>query len=171
MRSNTYIFGGPVPPAYLEAICAVCDILTSPEYDLIHARLNRNLKRLTSGAERLGLAVMGGQTPIISVLAGDEAATLEGCEWIKHFDQLNPKRRSVYACIESLINLADMGDTGPYLDALRQLYGAGTVEQAHALIMQTDRFMGIPAPGLLLEGCEMHRKLLAAYDKVHVRAA
>jgi ribosomal protein S12 methylthiotransferase accessory factor len=108
---------------------------------------------------------------LLALAIGDEAATLEGCEWIKHFDQLNPKRRSVYACIESLINLADMGDTGPYLDALRQLYGAGTVEQAHALIMQTDRFMGIPAPGLMLEGCEMHRKLLAAYDKVHARAA
>jgi len=108
---------------------------------------------------------------LLALAIGDEAATLEGCEWIKHFDQIDPKRRSVYACIESLINLADMGDTGPYLDALRQLYGAGTVEQAHALIMQTDRFMGIPAPGLMLEGCEMHRKLLAAYDKVHTRAA
>src|SRR5262249_14438834 len=32
MRSNTYIFGGPVTPAYLEAICTVCDILNSPEY-------------------------------------------------------------------------------------------------------------------------------------------
>ena len=66
---------------------------------------------------------------------------------------------------------SDIGDTGPYLDALRQLYGAGAVAQAHALIMQTDRFMGIPAPGLMLEGCEMHHKLLVAYDKVHVRAA
>ena len=107
---------------------------------------------------------------LLALAIGDEAATLEGCEWIKHFDQLNPQRRRVYACIESLINLADMGDTGPYLDSLRQLYGAGTVEQAHALIMQTDRFMGISAPGLALEGCEMHRKLLAAYDKVHGRS-
>ena len=32
MRSNTFIFGGPVPPPYLAAICAVCDILESPEY-------------------------------------------------------------------------------------------------------------------------------------------
>jgi 7-keto-8-aminopelargonate synthetase-like enzyme len=76
MRSNTYIFGGPVPPAYLEAICAVCDILTSPEYDLLQARLHRNLQRLTTGARRLGLAVLGGQTPIISVMVGDEADTL-----------------------------------------------------------------------------------------------
>jgi ribosomal protein S12 methylthiotransferase accessory factor len=64
-----------------------------------------------------------------------------------------------------------MGDSGPYLDALRQLYGAGAVAQAHALIMQTDRFMGLPSPGLSLEACEMHRKLLMAYDKVHPRTA
>jgi len=106
---------------------------------------------------------------LLALAIGDEAATLEGCEWIKHFDQLNPQRRNVYACIETIINLADIGDSGPYMDALRQLYGAGAVEQAHALIMQTDRFMGISAPGLMLEGCEMHQKLLQAYDKVHTR--
>src|SRR5579884_555089 len=33
MRSNTYIFGGPVPPPYLEAIGVVCGILMSAEYD------------------------------------------------------------------------------------------------------------------------------------------
>jgi ribosomal protein S12 methylthiotransferase accessory factor len=108
---------------------------------------------------------------LLALAIGDEASTLEGCDWIRHFEQINPQRRNVYACIESLINLADMGDTGPYLDAMRQLYGAGAVSQAHALIMQTDRFMGISAPGLLMEGCEMHRKLLIAYDKVHVRPA
>src|SRR5262245_5660698 len=32
MRSSTYIFGGPVPPPYLEAICTVVDILASDEY-------------------------------------------------------------------------------------------------------------------------------------------
>jgi ribosomal protein S12 methylthiotransferase accessory factor len=107
---------------------------------------------------------------LLALAIGDEAATLEGCDWIRHFDQLNPQRRAVYACIECLINLADMGDSGPYLDALRQLYGVGAVAQAHALIMQTDRFMGIASLGLMLEGCEMHRKLLLAYDKVHPRA-
>ncbi len=107
---------------------------------------------------------------LLALAIGDEAATLEGCEWIKHFEQAHPQRRKVYACIESLIQLADMGDTGPYLSALRQLYGAGAVEQAHALIMQTDRFMGLSAPGLMMEGCEMHQKLLRAYDKVHARA-
>lgn len=77
MRSNTYIFGGPVAPAYLEAICTVCDILTSAEYDLLHGRLHANLRRLTEGARRLGLVVLGGETPIISILVGDEHSTLQ----------------------------------------------------------------------------------------------
>jgi glycine C-acetyltransferase len=76
MRSNTYIFGGPVAPAYLDAICVVCDILMSGEYELLSRRLNGNLQRLTTGAQRLGLTVLGGKTPIISILAGDEAVTL-----------------------------------------------------------------------------------------------
>jgi 7-keto-8-aminopelargonate synthetase-like enzyme len=85
MRSNTYIFGGPVPPAYLEGICTVCKILMSPEYDQLSARLHSQVQRLTSGATRLGLAVLGGQTPIISVLIGDEAATLNAGSYL--FDQ------------------------------------------------------------------------------------
>ncbi len=77
MRSNTYIFGGPVPPPYLEAICTVCDILCSDEYDTLKAALQANLQRLTQGVQELNLAVLGGQTPIISVLVGDEKDTLQ----------------------------------------------------------------------------------------------
>jgi glycine C-acetyltransferase len=76
MRSNTYIFGGPVAPPYLEAICTVCDILTSGEYELLRARLQRNVLHLTTGAVALDLAVLGGETPIVSILVGDEADTL-----------------------------------------------------------------------------------------------
>jgi len=76
MRSNTYIFGGPVPPPYLDAVCTVCDILMSDEYELLAARLRRNLQQLTRGLVGLGLAVLGGETPIVSVLVGDEAETL-----------------------------------------------------------------------------------------------
>jgi glycine C-acetyltransferase len=76
MRSNTWIFGGPVPPPYLEAVCVVCDILMSSEYDMLHGRLQKNLHHLTTGLRNLGLAVYGGRTPIISVLVGDEGDTL-----------------------------------------------------------------------------------------------
>jgi 7-keto-8-aminopelargonate synthetase-like enzyme len=82
MRSNTYIFGGPVAPPYLEAVCAVCDILNSGEYELLIGRLQNNLRRLVNGLRGLGLAILGGQTPIISVLVGDEAATLSGGQFL-----------------------------------------------------------------------------------------
>ena len=35
IRSGPIIFGGPVPPPYLEAVCRVVDILDSPEYDAL----------------------------------------------------------------------------------------------------------------------------------------
>jgi 7-keto-8-aminopelargonate synthetase-like enzyme len=76
MRSNTYIFGGPVTPPYLEAICTVCDILMSDEYAGLSGRLKSNLARLRAGLARLGLDVQGGETPILSVLVGGEEETL-----------------------------------------------------------------------------------------------
>src|SRR5262249_7403650 len=76
MRSNTFIFSGPVVPPYLDAICVVCDILESDEYKRLSARLQSNLQQLRDGLTDLGLVVSGGVTPIVSVLVGDEADTL-----------------------------------------------------------------------------------------------
>ena len=103
---------------------------------------------------------------LLALACGDEAATVEGCEWIRQFDQMAPQRRAVYACIETLVLLTDRGDTAPYVGAIRQLFGSGVFEQAHALIMQTDRFMGISSPGLLMKGCEVQHQLWSAYAKV-----
>jgi 7-keto-8-aminopelargonate synthetase-like enzyme len=77
LRSNSLIFGGPVPPPYLEAVSAAVDILNSPEYPRLRARLDANVRRLTDGASRLGLVVMGGLVPIVSVLVGPEETTLQ----------------------------------------------------------------------------------------------
>lgn len=77
MRSNTYIFGGPVVPPYLDAVCEVCDILQSDEFDRLIGRLQANLGRLRDGLTRLGLVVQGGLTPILSVLVGGEEETLK----------------------------------------------------------------------------------------------
>lgn len=85
MRSNTYIFGGPVGPPYLEAICAVCDILTSGEYLLILENLRRNQRELVYGLKNLGLNVLGGETPIVSIVSGDETNTLKAGKML--FDQ------------------------------------------------------------------------------------
>ncbi|MGB8852698.1 MAG: pyridoxal phosphate-dependent aminotransferase family protein [Pirellulales bacterium] len=71
IKSSTFIFGGPVPPPYLAAICAVCDIFMSPEYDALLAALRDRTRQLTAGLDRLGIAYHDGQAAIVSVLVGD----------------------------------------------------------------------------------------------------
>jgi 7-keto-8-aminopelargonate synthetase-like enzyme len=85
MRSNSYIFGGPVVPAYLDAVCTVVDILQSDEYQVLRARLEGFVAQLTKGLDQLDLIASGGATPIISVLVGDEADTLRAGKFL--FDQ------------------------------------------------------------------------------------
>lgn len=82
IRSSTFIFGGPVPPPYLAAICAVCDILESPEYDVLSGHLHFLMQRLTEGATSLGLRVLGGEAPIISITIGDIERTFEAGKWL-----------------------------------------------------------------------------------------
>jgi 7-keto-8-aminopelargonate synthetase-like enzyme len=82
LRSNSIIFGGPVPPPYLEAVSEVVDILSSPEYPVLRAKLDANVQHLAEGASRLGFAVLGGLVPIVSVLIGEEQATLRAGKFI-----------------------------------------------------------------------------------------
>lgn len=101
---------------------------------------------------------------LLALAIGDEEAIREGCDWIRNFEQLNEQRRRVYRCIENLLNL---DDAERYSDALQQLYGADALQQATALLNREQRFFGLDAPGMRLAGCDMHQRLLAAYDKLH----
>src|SRR5262249_15559549 len=82
IRSSPYVFGGPVVPCYLEAIEAVIDILSSGEYEYLRSRLDSHIKQLTRGLSDIGLTIMGGATPIVSVLIGDEAHTLRAGKFL-----------------------------------------------------------------------------------------
>jgi 7-keto-8-aminopelargonate synthetase-like enzyme len=82
LRSNPLIFGGPVPPPYLEAGCAALDVVASPEYAALRAKLDANVHRLADGATQLDLAVLGGLVPIVSVLVGPEEATLKAGKFL-----------------------------------------------------------------------------------------
>ena len=64
IRSSTFIFGGPVPPPYLAAICAVCDIFMSPEYEMILKSLRERIQRVRLGLDALGLAYHCGMRPL-----------------------------------------------------------------------------------------------------------
>ncbi|MHC5541385.1 aminotransferase class I/II-fold pyridoxal phosphate-dependent enzyme [Singulisphaera rosea] len=85
IRSNPYIFGGPVVPPYLEAIGTVVDILRSADYAPLRDQLVAHVERLTTGLTALGYSVIGGVTPIVSVPIGDEADTLFAGKFL--FDQ------------------------------------------------------------------------------------
>ncbi|MFO0878080.1 MAG: pyridoxal phosphate-dependent aminotransferase family protein [Gemmataceae bacterium] len=85
MRSNTYIFGGPVVPPYLEAVCFVCDLLQSAEFDDLIGHLHGLMAHLRQGLEALHLVVQGGVTPILSVLVGGEEETLQAGRYL--FDE------------------------------------------------------------------------------------
>ncbi len=82
IRSSSYVFGGPVVPPYLEAIGTVIDILRSDEYDALRTRLDAHIERLSRGLAGLGLTVIGGSTPIVSVMIGDEADTLNAGKFL-----------------------------------------------------------------------------------------
>lgn len=82
IRSSTFIFGGPVPPPYLAAIIAATELLDSDEGDELVAHLRGLMARLTDGLRRLGLIVLGGQAPIVSVQVGDIEHTLAAGKWL-----------------------------------------------------------------------------------------
>ena len=67
---------------YLEAVCVAIDILASPEYARLRGKLDANVRRLVAGATALGLAVLGGLVPIVSVLVGPEEATLRAGRYL-----------------------------------------------------------------------------------------
>jgi ribosomal protein S12 methylthiotransferase accessory factor len=54
---------------------------------------------------------------------------------------------------------------------LAALYGTETVAKAQSLISRETRFFDLPDPGIELQGCLMHQRLLDAYAKVHRRHA
>jgi len=128
--------------------------------------------------EILGLAIpldtvwkelrIGELKTLLALAVGDTEATLEGCDWIRHFQEMKPARRLVYRCIESLINL---DDTENYRRSLNLLYGAETLRQAEALLNHSEKFFGLDTLGADMEGSAMHQTLLAAYDKLFVGVA
>ncbi len=123
--------------------------------------------------EILGLAVPAGTAwkelrvgelkTLLALAIGDEEATRDGCDWIRHYQQLNPARRLVYRCIESLL---DLNNVNNYRRSLNLLYGEQTVRQAQALLDSSERFFGLDTLGADMEGSTMHQSLLAAYDKL-----
>ena len=99
---------------------------------------------------------------MLALAVGDTDAVLEGCEWVRQFEQLDAGRRRVYQCIATLLA---MDDPNIFEEALVALYGDDTLDMASDLIDGETRFFGLASPGLNLDGCDLHGRLLAEYAK------
>ena len=100
---------------------------------------------------------------LLALAIGDMDASRDGCHWLRHFEQINPARHTVYCCLDTLLNLPE---PGAYETALASLYGAETLAQAQSLLRGELRFFGLPAIGMDVVGSDIHQRLLAAYGKV-----
>ena len=104
---------------------------------------------------------------MLALAAGDMDAVREGCEWVRQFEQLDTMRRRTYQCIATLL---DMDDPDAFEAALVDLYGDDTLDLATDLIDGEVRFFGLQSPGMNLDGCELHQRLLKEYEKAHAPA-
>jgi ribosomal protein S12 methylthiotransferase accessory factor len=73
-----------------------------------------------------------------------------------------PPAAAPISCIETLL---DMEDPDAYEAALVGLYGDETLDLATDLIDGEMRFFGLQSPGLNLEGCDLHQRLIKQYEK------
>jgi ribosomal protein S12 methylthiotransferase accessory factor len=91
-----------------------------------------------------------------------------GVDWCLHFAPLDPERRPLYLCLQTLLQIEtdDTLNTNEYLPTIERLYGRDLVERAQKLIDGFEKFDGLHASDLTLAGFEMHQKLLTSYEKL-----
>ena len=98
-------------------------------------------------------------TELITLLAlktQDNERIQEGCEWLLHFQQINPRRLKTYQCINTVLQLDGMTDYG---SALEKLYTRPVFKDALALIDGEDVFP-------LISDWKMHGLLIDGYKKI-----
>ncbi|STR45752.1 hypothetical protein [Iodobacter fluviatilis] len=83
---------------------------------------------------------MGELKTLLALAIGDKHATLQGCDWVHHFSQMEESRRRVYRCVDSLIN---MHKTEMFHHSLELMYGTETLYLAMDLLKRKQRFFGL----------------------------
>ncbi len=91
-----------------------------------------------------------------------------GVDWCLHFAPLDPERRTLYLCLQTLLQIEtdDTLNSHEYLPTIERMYGRDLVERAKKLIDGFEKFDGLHESDLGLRGFEMHQKLLTSYEKL-----
>ncbi len=91
-----------------------------------------------------------------------------GVDWSLHFAPLDPERRTLYLCLQTLLQIEtdDTLNSNEYLPTIERMYGRDLVERAKKLIDGFEKFDGLHESDLGLRGFEMHQRLLTSYEKL-----
>ncbi len=123
LRANTYAYGGPIPPPYLEALLTVCDILDSTEYERLLGRLRARIEHFSRGVESLGIALLGKDAPILSIPIGEPTAALKAGRWL--FDRGYYVQSSIFPAVPLMGSLLRIQINANHsLEAIDGLLGA-----------------------------------------------
>ena len=93
---------------------------------------------------------------LLALKVQDNERIQEGCEWLLHFKQLNPRRLKTYQCINTILQLDNMTN---YATALEKLYTRAILNDGLALIDGEDAFP-------LTSQWKMHGLLVEAHNKL-----
>lgn len=157
-----------LPQADAAACAAFLDRLAAADLD--DQRLVRELIGLAADPGTLWDDLRIGELKALLALAcGDVEAIREGLDWIDYFEQIDPARRQVYRCIDTLLQLEENAVAGA--NALGLLFDAATLTSAQALLAGKQRLFDAASPGTNFDASAMHRRLLAAYEKAQTGAA
>ncbi|AMC33200.1 hypothetical protein [Janthinobacterium sp. B9-8] len=104
--------------------------------------------------EIIGLAADTGSTwktlqigelkTLLALAIGDKHATLQGCDWVHHFGQMEESRRRVYRCVDGLLN---MHKTEMFHHTLELMHSTETLYLAMDLLKRKQRFFGLDELG------------------------
>lgn len=132
-------------------------------------RFVREVTGLAAAADSTCQSLSIGELKTLLALAiGDKTATLEGCNWIHHFEHVDESRRRVYLCVESLINLHK---TEMFHHSLELMYGTETLYLAMDLLKRKQRFFGLEELSADMSASPVHTQQSEADDKLQLNTA
>lgn len=159
---------------YREAIFNLPALTTEQLTELLNSLIHEGFDDQHPIASLVGLAAdpdskwvslrLGELKIRLALAIGDVEQVLQGCDWVKYNGQLSKNEEQVYDCVGNLLQLDEPQN---YMSALYHLYEKPIIEKAQYWLAGKDVFSDLPAPTLSLNGCELHQKLLQAYEKLH----
>jgi ribosomal protein S12 methylthiotransferase accessory factor len=101
-------------------------------------------------------------------LQNNEAS--EWVNWCLQSDQLDKDATRSYQCLQVLLEIKhdETRELDDYADSLKRMYGEKTLQTSIDIIEAKEIFYGLHSPGLSLAGFDTHKRLLQAYQKLHI---